>query len=205
MDLTIVAVYTICDDLLISTGHQEHPQAKMSDAEIMTAALVASRYFGGNQQTACAVLKTLGYMPNMLGHSRFNPRLHRISHLFQLLFEYLAEGAKAKNPDGIYVIGSFPIPVCDNIRISRSRLYQGEAWRGKIASKHRYFYGIKGNHLMVTENGEIVEIFFTPGHCNDVPSLRSYRFDLPQGSTIYADKAYCSYGIEDALQEAGIH
>ena len=57
---------------------------------------------------------------------------------------------------------------------------------------------------MVTGSGEIVEIFFTPGRCNDVRSLGSYRFDLPQGSTIYADKAYCSYGIEDALQEADI-
>ena len=203
MDLTIVAVYTICDDLLISIGHQEHPQAKMSDAEVMTAALVAARYFGGNQQTACAALKTLGYIPNMLGHSRFNRRLHRIPQLFEMLFEYLAEGAKAKNPDGVYVIDSFPIPVCDNIRILRSRIYQGETWRGKIASKHRYFYGIKG-HLMVSETGEIVEIFFTPGRCSDVRGLRSYRFDLPEGSTVYADKAYCNYGIEDALQEAGI-
>ena len=68
----------------------------------------------------------------------------RIPQLFQTLFEYLAETAKARNPDGIYGIDSFPIPVCDNIRISRSRLYQGEGWRGKIASKHRYFYGTKG-------------------------------------------------------------
>ena len=203
MDLTIVALWTISDDLLISIGHPEHPQAKMSDAEVMTAALVAARYFGGNQQTACAVLKTLGYIPNMLGHSRFNRRLHRVPQPFEMLFEYLTESAKAKNPDGIYVIDSFPIPVCDNIRISRSRLYQGEAWRGKIASKHRYFYGIKGN-LMVTGTGEIVEIFFTPGRYNDVRGLRSYRFDLPEGSTVYADKAYCHYGIEDALQEAGI-
>ena len=30
MDLTVVALYTICDDLSISLGHQEHPQAKMS-------------------------------------------------------------------------------------------------------------------------------------------------------------------------------
>ena len=111
----------------------------MSDAEVMTAALIAAIYFGGNQQTACAVFKTLGYTPNMLGHSRFNRRLHRIPQRFEMLFEYLAEGAKAKNPNGIYVIDSFPIPACDNIRISRSRLYQGEAWRGKIASKHRYF------------------------------------------------------------------
>ena len=67
MDLTIVAVYTICDDFLIAEGHQEHPRAKMSDAEVMTTVLVAARGFGGNQHTTCAALKTLGYIPNMLG------------------------------------------------------------------------------------------------------------------------------------------
>lgn len=44
MELNIVAIYTICDDLLISIGHHTHPQAKMSDAEVMTAAIVAARF-----------------------------------------------------------------------------------------------------------------------------------------------------------------
>ena len=203
MDLTIVAVYTICDDFLIAEGHQEHPLAKMSDAEVMTTALVAARYFGGNQHTACAALKTLGYIPNMLGHSRYNRRLHRVSAMFQTLFEYFAEVFIAENPNHIYSIDTYPAPVCDNIRISRSRLYQGEAWRRKIASKHRYFYGLKV-HLMVTEAGHIVEAFFTPGSFSDVRGLRCYRFDLPPGSVVYADRAYCDYGVEDALQAAGV-
>ncbi len=45
MDLTIVAVYTICDNLFISLGHQAHPQTQMTDAEVMTTALVAARSF----------------------------------------------------------------------------------------------------------------------------------------------------------------
>ena len=58
---------------------------------------------------------------------------------------------------------------------------------------------------MVTETGEIVEVFFTPGRWNDVRGLRCYRFDLSESSTVYADKvSYCNYGIEDTLQEAGI-
>lgn len=57
---------------------------------------------------------------------------------------------------------------------------------------------------MVTEAGHIVEAFFTPGRCADVRGLRCYRFDLPPGAVVYADKAYCDYGIEDALQETGI-
>ena len=203
MDLTIVAVYTICDDLLISRGHQDDPRAKMSDAEVMTTALIAARYFAGNQQTACAVLKTLGYIPNMLGHSRFNRRLHQIAEHFQTLFQVLAEGFKAENSENIFSIDTFPVAVCDNIRISRSQVYQGPDWRGRISSKRRYFYGLKA-HLMVTETGKIVEAFFTPGRCSDVLGLRCYSFDLPQGSVVYADKAYCNYGIEDALAASGI-
>ena len=86
MDLTIVAVYTICDDLLISLGHHNDPRANMSDAEVMTTAIIAARYFAGNHQTACCVFKTLGYIPNMLSHSRFNRRLHRIPERLQTLF-----------------------------------------------------------------------------------------------------------------------
>ena len=123
MDLTIVAVYSICDDLLISLGHQEHPQTQMTDAEVMTTALVAARYFAGNQHTACAALKTLGYIPNMLRHSRYNRSLHRLKPMFQTLFEHFAETAKTENTNNIYSVDTFPVSVCDNIRISRSRRY----------------------------------------------------------------------------------
>ena len=123
MDLTIVAVYTIPGDFLILHGHQEHPLAKMSDAEVMTTAIIAARYFGGNHQTACAALKTLGYIPNMFRRSRYNRRLHRVSGIFQTLFEHLAEIFKAENPNHIYSIDTYRVAVCDNIRISGSRLY----------------------------------------------------------------------------------
>ena len=57
---------------------------------------------------------------------------------------------------------------------------------------------------MVTAFGVPVECFLTPGSFRDVMGLRYYPFDLPQGAVVYADKAYCNYGIEAALSEAGI-
>ena len=203
MELEIIAVYTIIDDLLISIGHHTDPQARMSDAEVMTTVIVAAAYYGGNHKNACCMLKENGYIPNMLGHSRYNRRLHRISYLFETLFAFLAEIAKSENPQDIYAINTFPVAVCDNIRINRSRIFQGEQWRGMIASKRRYFYGLK-THLMVTKAGHIVETFFTPGACHDVLGLRHFSFDLPHGSVIYADKAYSDYAMEDALHYAGI-
>jgi hypothetical protein len=78
--------------------------------------------------------------------------------------------------------------VCDNYRIPRVKLYRHEVHRGYIASKKRYFYGLK-IHLMVTKEGQPVECFLTPGSSSDVRALQTFRFDVPEGSQVYADKA----------------
>ena len=79
----------------------------------------------------------------MLSKARFNRRLHQIAPMFQTLFESLATDCKAQNPNQLYAIDSYPVPAGDVIRISGAKLYQGEVWRGTIASKRRYFYGFK--------------------------------------------------------------
>src|SRR5262245_9576555 len=56
-------------------------------------------------------------------------------------------------------------------------------------------------HLMVTQDGQPVECFLTSGGCGDVDALKDYAYELPDGSVIYADKAYNDYEIEDLLQE----
>jgi hypothetical protein len=104
------------------------------------------------------------------------------------------------NPDAIYVIDSLPIAVCDNIRIRGSKIDSDEHFRGYQASKKRYFYGLK-IHLMVPQDGQPVECFLPPGGFGDVDALKYYAYELPDGSMIYADKAYNDYEIEDLLQE----
>jgi hypothetical protein len=72
-------------------------------------------------------------------------------------------------------------------------------FRGYIASKKRYFYGVK-IHLMITQEGQPVELFLTPGSYGDVEALHDFPFDLPEGTIVYADKAYNDYKIEDLLR-----
>jgi hypothetical protein len=55
---------------------------------------------------------------------------------------------------------------------------------------------------MVTEQGQPVEFFLTPGAWGDVSGLDLFDFDLPPASIVYADRAYNSYYLEDLLQEA---
>jgi hypothetical protein len=71
----------------------------------------------------------------MLSKSRFNRRSHRVKAKFLTLFSLLGEHWKDLNVDSRYAIDTFPVAVCDNYRIKRCRLYQGEAYRGFIASK----------------------------------------------------------------------
>ena len=203
MDTQIVAVFCLCDDMLKALHHKDDPQCQMTDAEVMTTAIVAALFFGGNIEQAREHLQAYGYVPRMLSKSRFNRRWHRNAELFLTLFSLLGETWKQLNPRSIYVIDSFPVSVCDNYRIYRCHLYQGEAYRGFQASKKRYFYGLK-IHLMITETGQPVEFFLTSGSYSDTSALKLYHFDLPEGSKATGDKAYNDYDVEDVINEAGI-
>ena len=78
MDTQIRVIYCLCDDFLKSQHHQEDVQTRLSDAEVLTTALVAMLYFGGNFEKARLLLKSQRYMPGMLSRSRYNRRLHRV-------------------------------------------------------------------------------------------------------------------------------
>jgi len=56
-------------------------------------------------------------------------------------------------------------------------------------------------HVTVTEHGQPVEFFLTPGS-SDTTVYGCYEFDLPQQAWITADKAYTDYVIDDVINEA---
>jgi Transposase DDE domain len=87
------------------------------------------------------------------------------------------------------VIDSILIAVCDKIRLRRSTIYSPAELRGDHASKKRYVYGLQV-HLMVPQDGQPVECFLTPGGVGDVDALQDYAYELPEGSILFADKAY---------------
>lgn len=197
----IITIYCFCDDFLKAIDYEDDRQAMMTTAEVMTIAFVAAECFGGCFEKARWMLMEHGDIKHMLSKSRFNRRLHQIPETVWRQMGYvLGEAAKRLNPDQDYLVDSIPVPVCDNIRISRSQVYQGEAYRGKIASKHRYFYGLR-IHLIVTATGEPVEFVLAPGSIADIRAFKALDLDLPEGSTLYADKAYTDYLWEDLLAE----
>lgn len=194
----IVAIYSIIDDILRAMGHQEDCRRQMSDAEVFTTALVAGLFFSTNQEKAREYMADTGLIPKMLSKSRFNRRLHAIADLMDDLFHQLGMGLKQVSATTEYLIDSFPIPVCHNIRINRCRLLTGEEYRGYIASKRCYFYGIRV-HLLTTANGIPVELTFLPGSAHDLRGLHTLPLNLPPGSDVYGDKAFNDYLLEEHL------
>ena len=203
MDDRIITIYCLCDDLLRAFHHREDPQCQMSDAEVLTTALIAALYYRGNFESARTFLSEQHYIARMLSKSRFLRRLQRVRPLLLTLFSVLAETWKDLNSESIYVLDTFPISVCDNYRIPRAKIYHTEEYRGYQASKKRYFYGVQ-LHLLITRDGQPVEFFLTPGSYSDPSGLQWFDFDLPPGSTVYGDKAYNVYVLEDILKMVGI-
>jgi Transposase DDE domain len=169
MDDKILPIYCLCADVVKATGHTEASQQRMSDAEVISTGLVAMLCLRGNFESARALLRAPRYILHMLSRSRVNRRPHRLKELLVSIFELLGETWKHLNIESVYITDSFPIAVCDHDRIPRVKLYKHEVHRGYIASKKRYFYGLK-IRLMVTKEGQPVECFLTPGSSSDVMS-----------------------------------
>jgi hypothetical protein len=219
MDDTITTIYCLCEDFLKVLRRRDDPQTRLSTAEVMTIPLVAATFFGGNIDKTRRFLREYGYMPNMISKSHLNRRIHAIDPtLWRTLFELLARVFIKRNDPELrtYAVDSLPVPVCDNIRIRRCRLYPLEeqehassprkkSFRGYIASKRRYFYGLRV-HVVVTGAGEPVEFSLAAGSEPDVAVFKELNLDLlPEGSIVCADKAYNDYEYEDLLKEVGLH
>jgi hypothetical protein len=197
----VIGIYCIIDDILKGIGHYEDCRIRVSDSEIITTAVVSAIYFGGHHEHALGFMKSSGMIPRMLDKSRFSRRIHRISELIYYLFFYIGRFYKEIGCELEYILDSFPVAVCDNIRIANARILQGKKWRGKHCSMRRYFYGVKVQ-LLTTQRGIPVEFCFVPGSESDVRALDRLPLQVPAESSIYADSAYTFYQAEDDLLEA---
>lgn len=100
---------------------------------------------------------------------------------------------------GISFIDATSLAVCDNHRISRHRVFEGWAARGKTSMG--WFYGFK-LHIVVNDRGELLAIYLTPGNVDDrqpVPHLTRRLF-----GKLFGDKGYLSQPLFDLLFEHGI-
>jgi len=196
-----IAIYVFIDDILIEIGHKEPANRNTSDSEVITVALIAAKYFHGNIDHAISFAKSTRLSPRMLSKSRFNRRIHSIFELIIDLFSNTAEIIKSLNISSEYIIDSFPVATCDNIRICRSKLIKGKQYRGYKPSMRKYFYGFTVQ-VIATVDGIPVEFAMLPGCYHDIDGMKNMFFNLPEDTTVYGDSAYTDYNYEQVCIEA---
>ena len=100
---------------------------------------------------------------------------------------------------GIYYINSTALPVCDNHRISRHKVFAGLAQRGKTSMG--WFFGFK-LHLVFNNDNEIVALKLTPGNVHDTTPVPALTRDLI--GKLFGDKGYIGQKLAEDLLRRGL-
>jgi hypothetical protein len=201
-DDVIVTTYVIIAEVMQHAGHRDHPLARVTDAEVLTVAVVAAAAFQNHHARALQVMQGLGYLAGRLSTSRFNRRLHALASwlegLLALLGELFATGEA-------FVLDSLPLPVCRRARAGRGRKVRGRAYYGYCAAKREKFFGWR-LHLVTTPDGVPVAFTILPASCHDLTPVHELTAHLPAGAAVYTDKAYNSRADEASiLADTGVH
>ncbi len=198
------AIYCFLDDLLKAMNHPTDQREQINDAQVITTAVVAMLFFGGNYRKSLDSIAQIGMFTKSLSPSRFSRRLTRIQDLLHLIFNQLGATLKGLNLESRYAIDSFPVSLCQNIRIGRNRLTKTvadkESYRGFISSKKVYFFGVRVQ-VITTIDHLPVEFSILPGDSSDLQGMAELPLDFEEGSQIAADAAYTEYLWEDFAKE----
>ena len=95
---------------------------------------------------------------------------------------------------GLYYIDSTALPVCDNHRISRHKVFADLAQRGKTSMG--WFFGFK-LHLVFNNDNEIVALKLTPGNVHDTTPVPALTRDLI--GKLFGDKGYIGRKLAEDL------
>ena len=150
MHRLIITIFCYVDDFLKALSWQDDKQCRLALSEIITIALTAARFFGGNIESARVFLFEHGYI-RCIDKSRLNRRLHAIPAFFwHFIVAYLS--AKHDPQCSHFLIDSFPISVCHPVRASNRSLFQGKKFLGYNSSKQAWFTGLKVHILGMSGN-----------------------------------------------------
>jgi hypothetical protein len=195
-----IAIFCICEELVKFYGLIDDPQCKMSTSEVMTLALISALHYRCDYRLTRLVSQHLKYFSAMLSYSRLIRRIHAIpEEMWWIVFKSLQLFLK-KSDTQYFIVDSLPIKAYENHKSFRARIFQGKNYHGYSASRKQYFFGIKV-HMIIDEDGIPIEFCFSPGSMADVTGLKELPCELPEGSIIFADKAYNNYSLEDDLIE----
>jgi len=191
----MVTAFVLLDKTMATLGHRDDVRAKASDAEVLTVAVVAAKYFQNHLARALQVMARLGYLSGALSESRFNRRLHALRGWLLLVADALGEVFARGEA---FLIDSMPVPVCRRARAWRCKKVRGKDFCGYCPAKKEAFFGWR-LHLICSPAGVPLRFDLVPGGLHDLTPIHELTHGLPAGATVYGDK-----GDNAAADEATI-
>ncbi len=199
----IIGIYVVIDDTMRALGHVSHPLAGVSDAEVLTVAVVAAAFFGNHHARARAMLHATGYLSRAFSSSRFSRRIHALADWLVLRLDVLGDlFAHGQAAICDVVIDRMPVPVCKRVRARRCRTVRGRASCGYCAAKGETFFGWR-LHLVCTTDGLPVAFPLLPGGLHALTPIHELTVTLPERAWIYGDKGYNSAPDEAVIRATG--
>ena len=180
---------------LLSSGQKQRQRARsLTISEIMTILIAfhQSHYRTFKAYYFEQVLKNWrSEFPGLVSYHRF---VEYMPSVLGPLIIYLRTCCLGQC-SGISFIDSTSLDVCLNQRIHSHKVFAGLAQRGKTSTG--WFFGFK-LHLVVNDQGELLEICITPGAVDDrkpVPRLARKLF-----GKLFGDKGYISQELAQSLR-----
>ena len=173
------------------------PQPGLSPSEIITLLLVLhSSGFKHLKSFYHGFAEPLlrGYFPGMPCYEHF-VALQKSVFVPLVVFLHSHLGTRT----GLYYIDSTALPVCDNHRISRHKVFADLAQRGKTSMG--WFFGFK-LHLVFNTDNEIVALKLTPGNVHDTTPVPALTRELT--GKLFGDKGYIGQKLAEDLLRRGL-
>ncbi len=173
------------------------PKPVLSLSEIMTIIIRFHQSSYRNFKayyTKHVMLHLRSEFPNLVSYNRF---VELMPYALLPLCFYLH--SRLGETTGISFVDATPLAVCHNRRIARHKVFGGLAARGKTSMG--WFFGFK-LHLVVSDQGELLAFFLTPGNVDDrkpVPHMAKKLW-----GKLFGDKGYISQALFEQLFEQGL-
>lgn len=138
------------------------------------------------------------YFPEAVSYNRF-VELKKHVNIPLFIFMHLPNPEKHT---GTYYIDSTKLPVCDNRRIYKHKVFDGIAQRGKTSMG--WFYGLK-LHMITNEKGDLMSFTFSSGNKADCHEqiIKTLTENISAGK-LFADAGYISGKLVEQLIEKGV-
>ena len=195
----LTQIFCFVDDLLkqhpgfLQWRNSNNDAPNFSDAEVLTIAVMQPVLEVATLKQAFRLVadNAAGCFPRLPSYKQWLARLHRLQpHLAALLARTCGFFAhNGGDEPAVFLIDSFPVPVCLPVRHGTVRLLRDEsaAW-GK--SSKGWFFGFKLHALTHAASGKVVNLIFTPANVEDRAAAHYLTENLPPESIVVGDLGY---------------